>query len=236
MSKKKTLHFSHMVSPDPLADSCALNPDGSLKEATEIEWAHSPSQEEAGIPRTDPASPSPVSRQRGTASLRQIRHNDGFIECVPETVPSDKKRHNDSLVPTGTAQKRRKTSTQGKSRKKPETKQTAIERRLPPKASQASVSNAEPPSTTSSMPIELNDSDSDTTEPNMAEPLTKGKKNRRDAIKDCLQVFKSAGERASDGVQLWECSVCLYVPVKVTMLQSEEEEESIGVYQDSIQW
>ena len=31
-------------------NSCALNPDGSLKDASEIDWAHSPTSEQATLP------------------------------------------------------------------------------------------------------------------------------------------------------------------------------------------
>jgi hypothetical protein len=40
-------------------DQCALNADGTLKDASEIEWDHSPSHTATGLIPTAPASPSP---------------------------------------------------------------------------------------------------------------------------------------------------------------------------------
>lgn len=35
-----------------MTENCALNPDGSLKDASEIPWLHSPSQEYSQLPKT----------------------------------------------------------------------------------------------------------------------------------------------------------------------------------------
>ena len=41
-------------------ESCALNPDGTLKEANEIQWHYSPTQESLQLPSTQPNCHGPM--------------------------------------------------------------------------------------------------------------------------------------------------------------------------------
>ena len=68
-----------------MTDNCALNPDGSLKDASEIAWVHSPSHEHLQLPETHAGggssatapgltAPAPTAPSKGTGpSLKRKR-------------------------------------------------------------------------------------------------------------------------------------------------------------------
>ena len=62
-----------------MTDDCALNPDGSLKDASDIAWVHSPSHEHLQLPETHAGggssatapgltAPTPMAPLKGTGS------------------------------------------------------------------------------------------------------------------------------------------------------------------------
>jgi len=76
----------------PVNESCALNPDGTLKASSEIEWLHSPSQESVQLPSMQVNGRGPTVRVLSMNPQPATPHTSNQLSSQLVISKSTKKR------------------------------------------------------------------------------------------------------------------------------------------------
>lgn len=179
-------------------DQCALNADGTLKDALEIEWDHSPSHTATGLIPTAPASPSP---QAGGFCFTQPMNPTNAFQLMNKSHGKSAPKASSAGTSTNTKQpgtnssKRKDTSGQKAQTKKP----TAFDR----------VLGANSVSSSGSVSVASSESEKTTSGPGgIADDEPEKKHHRKgESTADALTIFEPVDpEDPSEGY--W-CTGCV---------------------------
>lgn len=181
-------------------DSCALNADGTLKDARDIEWDYSPTQNRVSIPQTVPPSPTvplwssftfgtqltPASF--GTAQKRKNPSED------PDNSKSATRPATNSIFKSKPSARQNGKGDAGGPKVKSNTSKPAAVERVKALQSQNSASNQ---------------SESDGDDDDEDNRPKKKKRKKGDGAADILTVFKPVNP--DDVAEGYECQVCMWV-------------------------